>query len=146
MVLGFMPEKSGNLPTRYDKKLDTLFYENPRNIFRSGPAFVSMSVQSQAHEIRRGRFFGTGRTPDRPFMVEQGKPDATQFTDQGQIASFLATVDVPARGQATVAIILGQTDRMKEALPIIRKYKDVERGERRASPRRGMVAWFHGVR
>ncbi len=142
MVLGFMPEKSGPLPTRYDKKLDALFYENPRNIFRSGPAFVSMSVQSESHEIRRGRFFGTGRTVARPYMVEMGSPDATQLTDDGQVAAFLATLEVPARGQASVAIILGQTDRMKEAVGIIKKYKDIEAAKKSLADTR---RWWLGL-
>ncbi|MDP2929910.1 MAG: hypothetical protein Q8O01_07640, partial [Candidatus Omnitrophota bacterium] len=58
MVLGFQPERSGNLVTRYDKKTRALFFENPRNIFRSGWAFASMSIPAEKFETRRGRFFG----------------------------------------------------------------------------------------
>ncbi|MCM8761411.1 MAG: hypothetical protein NC933_04690, partial [Candidatus Omnitrophica bacterium] len=126
MVLGFMPERAGWLPKRYDKSLDTLFFENPRNIFRSGPAFVSMSIKSDRRETRRGRFFGSGGVVERPFMVENGSPDLTERADNGQIAAFIADVDIPARGEKTLAFILGQTDTMKEAIPLIRKYKDIE--------------------
>jgi len=47
MALAFQPERSGPLGPRYDKILDALFFENPRNIFRSGPAFVSMSIPAE---------------------------------------------------------------------------------------------------
>lgn len=125
MVLGFMPEKSGPLGGKYDKELDTLFYENPRNIFRSGPAFASMSIKSECFETRRGRFFGSGRGVARPFMVENGRPDKTQLTDDGQIAGLAGSVEVPAGGESVVAIVLGQADDKKKAAEIIKKYKDV---------------------
>ncbi|MCX5679012.1 MAG: hypothetical protein NTY76_07930 [Candidatus Omnitrophica bacterium] len=127
MVMGFMPEKSGPLGGRYDKALDALFYENPRNIFRSGRAFVSMSIPSQGFEVKRGRYFGSRCAVAHPFMVENGMPDAAQLTDEAQIAGLLGTIEVPAHGEQTVAIILGQADDKKACAAIIRKYKDIEK-------------------
>jgi len=127
MVLGFMPEKSGPLGGRYDRALNALFYENPRNIFRSGTAFVSMSIPSERFETNRGRFFGSGRTATSPFMVEEGRPDASQMTDEAQIAGLLGTVEIPAHGQNTITIILGQADDKRKAAAIINKYKDISK-------------------
>ncbi|MBN2453133.1 MAG: hypothetical protein JXB40_02575 [Candidatus Omnitrophica bacterium] len=129
MVLGFMPERSGPLGGRYCKNLNALFYENPRNIFRSGPAFVSMSILAEGTETRRGRFFGLGRGPARPYMVEKAMPDAAQLTDTAQIAGMLGTMDIPAHGENKIVIILGQADDKKKAVGIINKYRDVTRAE-----------------
>ncbi|MFA6601102.1 MAG: hypothetical protein WC352_06120 [Candidatus Omnitrophota bacterium] len=126
MVLGFMPEKSGPLHPRYDKDLNALFYENPRNIFRSGPAFAAMSLEAEATETRRGRFFGEGRWVTHPYFVETGAPDLNQMNDDAQIASFLATMEIPAHGECSVAIQLGQTENMGQAAPLIRKYRDLD--------------------
>lgn len=126
MALAFQPEKAGPLGTHYDKTLSALFFENPRNIFRSGPAFASMSIPAERVETKRGRFFGTGRGVQHPYMVEKGTPDATQSNDPGQIASFLGNLEVPARGERTVAIILGQTEDRKRAVQLVQKYKNIE--------------------
>jgi cyclic beta-1,2-glucan synthetase len=125
MVLAFQPERSGPLVTRRDKSTDALYFENPRNMFRKGCAFASMTLASRLVETNRGRFFGSGRTSVRPYFVEKGEPDVTQVTDDGQIASFLGELDVPARGERTIAVILGQADTRKEAAMLVRKYKDI---------------------
>ncbi len=126
MALAFQPERSGPLGTHYDKALSALFFENPRNMFRTGPAFASMSIPADRVETKRGRFFGTGRGMQHPFMVEKGMPDDTQWTDQGQIAGFLGNLEIPARGERTVAIILGQTEDRKRAVQLVQKYKNIE--------------------
>ncbi|MCX5667634.1 MAG: hypothetical protein NTY34_04900, partial [Candidatus Omnitrophica bacterium] len=125
MVLGFQPEKSGNLVTRYDKKRRALYFENPRNIFRSGIAFASMSIPAEQFETKRGRFFGDKCALKHPFMVENAKPDKRQFTDYRQVAAFIGTLDIPAHGEATVAVVLGQADTRKEAVQLVEKYKDI---------------------
>lgn len=142
MVLGFMPEKSGPLGGKYDKSLNALFYANPRNIFRSGPAFMSMSIPSDRFETKRGRFFGQGREVARPFMVEKGAPDAAQLTDAAQIAAFVGTLEIPAHGEKTVAIILGQADDKKKAAAIIKKYKDIEAAKKSLAQTR---KWWLGL-
>jgi cyclic beta-1,2-glucan synthetase len=126
MTLAFQPERSGPLQTKRDKDTGALLFENCRNIFRSGWAFVSMSLPAQRFETKRGRFFGSGRGVTNPYMVEKGESDKTQFTDDRAVASFLGTVEISAHGEYTVAVILGQTDSKKEARQIIHKYKDAE--------------------
>jgi cyclic beta-1,2-glucan synthetase len=126
MVLSFQPERSGTLTVKRDPDTQALFFENPRNMFRTGWAFASMSLPADQVETRRGRYFGTDRGTTHPFLVEQGGPDETQLSDDRQIAAFLGTLEVPARGEASVAVVLGQTDRRDEALKLVRKYKDLE--------------------
>jgi cyclic beta-1,2-glucan synthetase len=124
IAMAFQPEKSGTLTEYHDKASGALLFENPRNIFRSGWAFASMSVPAQRSETKRGRFFGKGRGVVHPFMVEKGQPDIDQFTDDRQIASFLTTLEIPANGEKTVVLTLGQADTRKEGLRLVRKYKD----------------------
>ena len=126
MVLSFQPERSGPLQMRHDKASDALFFENPRNIFRSGWSFASMSIPADCVETKRGRFFGTGRGIKRPYMVENDAPDMTQLTDAGQIAGFVGTVEIPARGECTIAIVLGQAEDRKKAVELVQKYKNLE--------------------
>ena len=45
---------------------------------------------------------------------------------QAQIAALLGVLDIPAHGEKTVAIILGQTDRRKHAIELVQKYKNLE--------------------
>ena len=126
MVLEFQPEKTGSLQVRHDKALSALFYYNPRNMFRRGWAFASMSIPAERMETMRGRFFGKHRGVRHPFMVEHGKPDVAQLSDRRPIAAFLGTLNIPANGESTVAIILGQTDKRKDATRLVKKYKRVE--------------------
>lgn len=126
MALAFQPERSGPLVTHYDKALSALFFENPRNMFRTGPAFASMSIPAEKVETKRGRFFGSGRGVDHPYFVEKGTPDMAQQNDPGQIAAFVGVLEIPARGERTVAIILGQTDERKQAVQLVQKYKNIE--------------------
>ncbi|MFA5143659.1 MAG: hypothetical protein WC522_05800 [Candidatus Omnitrophota bacterium] len=126
MVLGFQPERAGPLVMRYDKTLQTLFFSNPRNIFRTGWAFVSTSMRQVRVETNRGRFFGKGRDVVHPFMVKEGSPDRKQSGDESQVASFLSEVRIPAGGEYTLAVVMGQTDECKDARKIIEKYKDLD--------------------
>jgi cyclic beta-1,2-glucan synthetase len=126
MVLALQPERSGPLQMRHDKASDALYYANCRNIFRSGWAFASMSIPADCVETKRGRFFGTGRGIKRPYMVENDAPDMTQLTDDGQIAGFVGTVEIPARGECTVAMVLGQAENHKTAVSLVQKYKNLD--------------------
>ncbi|MBN1688999.1 MAG: hypothetical protein JW893_07860 [Candidatus Omnitrophica bacterium] len=126
MVLAFQPEKSGPLQIHHDKVLDALFFQNPRNMFRIGWAFASMSVPADCVETKRGRFFGAERGVKHPYIVEKGEADKSQLTDSAQIAGFVGTLEIPANGEASVAIIMGQADERKEALKLVQKYKNME--------------------
>ncbi|WP_165073823.1 GH36-type glycosyl hydrolase domain-containing protein [Paludisphaera rhizosphaerae] len=126
MVLAGQPEFAGTLAVRIDKTLNAVFFENPRNTFRTGPAFVAVSEDVERFETRRGRFFGRqGRLGlSRPFLVEQGDPN-TNIDDDRPIAGLLTTIEVPARGSYTVVVVLGQADDRASAEAVIRKYQDV---------------------
>ncbi|OGR83510.1 MAG: hypothetical protein A2636_02480 [Elusimicrobia bacterium RIFCSPHIGHO2_01_FULL_64_10] len=139
IVLAGQPEWSGPLRVGRDKALDALLFENPRNTFRSGPVFASMSIAADALETSRGRFFGPDGDAARPEMVESGAPAAGADSDRRPVAALLGTLEVPARGESTVAVILGQADGHKEAARMIRKYKDVAAA---AASLEGTRAWW----
>jgi cyclic beta-1,2-glucan synthetase len=124
MVLADQPEHSGPLTVRFEEKLGALFFDNPRNSFRTGPAFVALSRASERVETRRGRFLGRGRSVAHPYLVEEGEPDPTRAEDDRPVAAFLTTLEVPARGAATVVVVLGQADDRKQAEAVIRRYQD----------------------
>jgi cyclic beta-1,2-glucan synthetase len=126
MVLGEQAESAGPLAIRHDSDLNALFFTNPRNRYRRGPAFVAVSVPIDRVETRRGRFFGAGRGVARPVLVERGEPDATARVDNRPIAAFVSTVEVPARSEATVVVVLGQTGDRPRAEQVVRKYRDPE--------------------
>src|SRR5947199_1843170 len=53
MVLASQPEYSGPLQIRHDAALGALFFVNPRNGFRTGPAFAALSCSAQQVQTRR---------------------------------------------------------------------------------------------
>lgn len=124
VVLAGQPEYAGPLEIRRDPALNALFFTNPRNTFRNGPAFAAMSVEPQQVEADRGRFFGEGRGVSRPFLVEQGEPDPAPSRDNRPVAAFLAEIDIPAVGERSVVVVLGQADDRARAEAVIRKYRD----------------------
>ncbi|HOW28525.1 MAG TPA: hypothetical protein PK876_08505 [Elusimicrobiota bacterium] len=126
VLTGQAERRHGPLKISEDKDLNALFFENPRNTFRWGPAFASLSIPVDRTVTQRGRFFGTDRGVTHPYFVEKGEPDLTQISDDRPIAGFLGTVDIPARGEKTIAVILGQADTRKQASSIIHKYKHIE--------------------
>ncbi|HEX8203156.1 MAG TPA: hypothetical protein VF590_21955, partial [Isosphaeraceae bacterium] len=123
MVLADQPEHSGPLRVRHDQRLDALYFENPRNGFRTGPAFVSISRPIEQVATVRGSFFGAGRDVAAPLMVERGQPADPGFDDR-PVAAFLTTLEIPAHGERTVVVVLGQADDRARAEAVIRKYRD----------------------
>ncbi len=126
MVLAGQPEYSGPLRVRFEEGLGALFFENPRNTFRTGPAFVAMSERPDRVETRRGCFFGGGRSVAHPYLVEHGDCDARQTRDDRPIAAILTTIEVPAHGTRSVVVVLGQADDRVRAEVVIRRYRDVK--------------------
>jgi cyclic beta-1,2-glucan synthetase len=124
IVLAGQPEYSGPLRISAVKASSTIFFENPRNTFRSGPAFVAMSSPAEFVETHRGRFFGPGWGVAHPYLVETGEPDNRRVWDNRPIAAMLTTLEIPAHGQQTVVVILGQADDRDQAEAVIRKYQD----------------------
>ena len=124
MVLAAQPEYSGPLRRSVDRSLNALYFENPRNTYRTGPAFAAVSCPVDRFETNRGRFFGTGGRVARPAFVEHGEPDLGHVRDDRPIAAFLATLEVPARGECVVVVVLGQADDRARAEAVIRKYRE----------------------
>jgi len=126
MVLAGQPEYSGPLSVRAEQARGALFFKNPRNSFRTGPAFIAISAPVEHVETQRGRFFGHRRGVAHPYLVERGEPDTLRTWDQRPIAAMLVTLEVPAHGQRTVVVILGQADDRGRAEAVIRKYQDLD--------------------
>ena len=116
------PARSRSTP----KTPGALFFENPRNTFRTGPAFVAISCPVERMETQRGRFFGEGRGVAHPYLVERGEPDTLRNGDNRPIAALLTTLNVPAHGERTVVVVLGQADDRARAEAVIRKYQDLD--------------------
>ena len=112
MVLAGQPEYCGPAgdPARR-RHSSALFFENPRNTFRTGPAFAAMSGEARIVETTRGRFFGDGRER-RPALPGRARasPTPPPTRDDRPIAAFLAEIEVPAGGERTVVVVLGQAD------------------------------------
>ncbi len=114
IALAHSPEMAGGVEVTRDADTGTLFFENPHNTFRSGPAFVAMSRKPELTVTERGAFFGEGRTFAHPGTVEHGQA-AGGTHDTAPCAAFLTTVELPAGSETTIAVLLGQTDTMAEA-------------------------------
>ena len=125
IVLSAQPEAAGPLKVRRDAKANALFFENPRNHFREGPAFAATSATPDAIETSRAHFFGPNNDVARPAFVtrpSQTQPDHPGETDR-PIAGFLNTLNIPGHGQATLTVVLGQSDDRKAIGALLRDLK-----------------------
>lgn len=125
IVLAHSPEWAGPLKMSRDTATGAMYYENPRNQFRSGPCFVAMNARVEAFTTRRGEFFGKGRTFAHPAMIEGGVP-ATGTADDFAVAAMTTILEVPAGGQQTIAIVLGQADTRQQAEACVARFQSVE--------------------
>jgi cyclic beta-1,2-glucan synthetase len=139
MALADQPENAGPLQMETDPANGAVYFVNPRNTFRSGPVFAVISEAPEAIETCRGRFFGPHRSVAHPEMVEQGRAGAEETGDQAAIASFLATLEIPAGGSRTVSVMLGQSDTRNEAAAVIRRCRTVEAAQMKLTATR---AWW----
>lgn len=126
MALADEPENAGNLRVRKDSFSGALYFENPRNPFRTGPAFVSMTLPAESVLTERSRFFGRGRPVARPQAVEQGKAAEADPTDRAPVAAFLAVLELPPGSSRALAVILGQADDRAAAEKMVRRYATEE--------------------
>ncbi|MEK0084750.1 GH36-type glycosyl hydrolase domain-containing protein [Benzoatithermus flavus] len=132
MMLAELPSDSrGGLEVRADAAPGALFFRNPRNAFHRGWAFVATSLACEHRETVRRRFLG-GPEHDLecPYLVATGQSDTSQPDDGRRVASFVGHVDVPAGGQATISLALGQVAGFEEADRLARAYADVATVER----------------
>ena len=101
------------------------------NQFWRGHAFVASSLPWDAHETTGGRFFGGGdRDASNPHFVEHGAPDLTQPADGSSVAAFASNVEVPAGGEVTVVVTIGQTATLEQARALIGRYRQPLAAER----------------
>jgi len=125
IVLSAQPEVAGPLKIRRDAKANALFFENPRNHFREGPAFAATSLAPDAIETSRSHFFGPSNDVARPAFAS--RPKQTQRDHPGEadrpIAAFLNTLSIPPRGEASLTVVLGQSDDRKAVGAFLRDLK-----------------------
>jgi cyclic beta-1,2-glucan synthetase len=129
MVLANRPEHAGMLRRWMSASGRGLLFENPRNTFRTGPAFAAMSPAPGAIVTRRGEFFGAGRTVAHPQWVEGSVQPAAVVTDDRPVAAFRVGVEIPAHAERTVVVLLGQTGTVAEAERILASYTDPSHAE-----------------
>jgi cyclic beta-1,2-glucan synthetase len=126
MVMAFQAERSGPLGSRYEPALNALFFENPRNTFRVGTAFVAMTLEAQHTTTQRGRFFGAGYGVAHPYFVEANGAANGAVADDRAAAVLMGTVDIPARGERTIAVMLGQAGTPQQAAAVVEKYRSID--------------------
>ena len=86
-----------------------LLFDNPRNDFQRGIAFVATSLNDVVTETKRARFFGApGRDITSPAFVETGVGDGAQIDDGRRVAAFSGNITLAPGGEAKVAIVIGQ--------------------------------------
>lgn len=127
IALAHSPEMAGKLEIQNDAS-GVLFFQNRNNTFRSGPAFVAMSHAATAVTTERGAFFGSGRSPAHPVLVATGKP-AAAGGDAMACAALVAELEIPANGDQTIAVLLGQTDTMAQARDCIASLNSVAQAQ-----------------
>ena len=95
----------------------TLIFRNANNDFERGFAFAATSMEKPATETVRARFFGgPGRDIHTPVMVDTGRADGAVRVDGRRVAAFADEITLPAGGEATIAVVLGQAESRAEAL------------------------------
>ncbi|MBL7077455.1 MAG: hypothetical protein ISS31_08280 [Kiritimatiellae bacterium] len=140
IALAHSPEMAGPLEMDIDTETGAMLFENPANTFRKGPAFVTMTGESEIMTTSRGAFFGAGRSVAHPLMVETKAPDASA-ADSVPCAALMTTLDIPAGGQRTVAVLLGQADTVDEVRACVRNLRSVDEAQRSLAETR---AWWRG--
>lgn len=128
IALAHSPEYAGSLLISRDAKTGALYFENPRNRFRTGACFAAMSAPVEQFATRRDRFFGAGRTFARPLFVETGAP-APAAGDDLPVAALLTTIEIPAGGEKIISIVLGEADSRKQAEACVKKFQTLEHAE-----------------
>jgi cyclic beta-1,2-glucan synthetase len=128
IVLGEDPNGTAGLITT-EIVDDVLMFENPKNDFQRGIAFVATSLFDPKKETIRKRFFGgPGRNIASPVMAETGFADASQHDDGRRVAAFSRDIEIAPGAQTTIAIVIGQASDRILALNAARaaRVEDVE--------------------
>jgi cyclic beta-1,2-glucan synthetase len=112
LVLAAQPEHSGPLAVWPSRDSRTLFFSNPRNTYRSGPAFVSVSHMPQKVVTDRGAFFGVANSVAHPEFLRVATAEVadTSIRDGRPVAGFRLIVTIPANSTWELTTLLGQAD------------------------------------
>ncbi|MGD9512374.1 MAG: glycosyl transferase family 36, partial [Geminicoccaceae bacterium] len=117
----------GRLQVRTDSFRKAYYFSNPSNDFRQGWALVVTSLAVEAQEHVRERFLGgPERDFTRPFFVEAGSGDASAEDDGRRVAAFCGTVEVPAHGEVSVAVTLGQAADLSTAERLAERHASLD--------------------
>jgi cyclic beta-1,2-glucan synthetase len=112
IALADMPENAGPLKIDHDRSTDAVYFENPRNTFRQGTAFVATTQAAKQVDTRRGSFTGSNIQPDA--------------NDNTPVAAFTVEIEVPANGESTIAAMLGQADSAELARRTVDHFKNLD--------------------
>ena len=117
IVLAENPNDSlGSIKTETAEDQRALYFNNPRNNFVEGWAFVSTSLKAEFAETSRRRFLGhESRDPALPYMVEHGHPDAGAPEHERKVASFCGSIDVAPGQECSIVIAMGETPTLAES-------------------------------
>lgn len=116
----------GQIIAEEDREAGVLFFNRPENRFQHGWAFVCSSLPCNAMETRLNRFMGDGRTVLNPYMVEEGMPDPLQDDDGYRVAALSGKLTVPAGGEASMHIMLGQAPEQKDCRRLMASMRRTE--------------------
>ncbi len=138
IALAHSPEMAGKIKVKTGTDGRSVFFENPNNSFRKGPAFVAMSCKPDMIVTERGKFFGRGRSFAHPAMVDRiTMYDITE--DNAACAAFMKVVEIPAHSEETVVVLLGQSDTRTDAEKCIKNLGNIEAA---VKYRDAAIAWW----
>jgi cyclic beta-1,2-glucan synthetase len=141
MVLANRPEHAGVLRQWASEDRRGLLFENPRNTFRTGPAFALVCPAPEATVTRRGEFFGAGRGVGHPEWVEGLGGKGENDGDDRPVAGFRVGLEVPPHSERTLVVVLGQCDTRVEAERVMASYGDPAHAEAQLEATR---RWWNG--
>ena len=107
-----------------------LYFASHGHPYRRGWTYAAFSLPCEAYTTIRAQFVGGDwRDLANPCFVQFGGPDTGRPDDGFRCAALAGSLEVPAGGEAVVAIVLGQADSLAEAQALARSYRDVAAAE-----------------
>ena len=140
IVLAGQPEYSGPLRIRARPVARRALLREPAEHVPHGAGLrrASPSGRSIGWRRERGRFFGAGREPRSSLRWWNTASRTTGRTDDDRpVAALLATLDLPAHGEHTVVVLLGQADDRERAEAVDRASTGISTPRAPASRRPG---------
>lgn len=135
IMLGEVPlDTRGKITVTFDEKLQTLCFTNRENDYWKGWGFLGASFAVEAYEwVRKRVVGGLDRDLCAPYVVEHGAPDERQRDDGYRSAALVGSVTVPAGGQETIALVLGQADDFRQVDALVTRYRQVSNAKQALS-------------